>query len=119
VRRDLLAFVADWPADDELHVTGLPVAEDTFGVEMFYQMAISAPLAMLVIFLLMWWFFGHLLLVISPMIVALLIISGNTLPGHKRLPPGHKKTPTHRVYRGFTCRCLAVTRLRGRNRVNA
>lgn len=88
VRRDLLAFVADWPADDELHITGLPVAEDTFGVEMFYQMAISAPLAMLVIFLLMWWFFGHLLLVISPMIVALvsalstmalLIISGNTI----------------------------------------
>ena len=26
-------------------ITGLPVAEDTFGVEMFMQMAISAPSA--------------------------------------------------------------------------
>jgi hypothetical protein len=64
------------------------VAEDTFGVEMFYQMAISAPLAMLVIFLLMWVFFRKLVLIVSPMVVAmvsalgtmaLLVISGNTV----------------------------------------
>ncbi|NLE65323.1 MAG: RND transporter, partial [Elusimicrobia bacterium] len=36
---------------EEYHITGLPVAEDQFGVEMFKQMAISAPLAGLVIFL--------------------------------------------------------------------
>jgi predicted RND superfamily exporter protein len=88
VREAVLDFTADWPVEDQVHVTGLPVAEDTFGVEMFYQMAISAPLAMLVIFLLMWWFFGNLTLVISPMIVAmvsslstmaLLIATGNTI----------------------------------------
>jgi len=56
---------------DEFYITGLPVAEDTFGVEMFKQMAISAPLAALVILLLMWWFFRSFSLVLSPMIVAL------------------------------------------------
>jgi len=88
IREDLLAFTSDWPEQDQVHITGLPVAEDTFGVEMFYQMAISAPLAMLVIFGLMWWFFRNLMLVISPMIVAmvaalstmaLLVITGNTI----------------------------------------
>lgn len=56
---------------DEFYITGLPVAEDTFGVEMFKQMAVSAPLAALVILLLMWWFFRSFALVLSPMIVAI------------------------------------------------
>jgi hypothetical protein len=59
------------PSADQFYITGLPVAEDTFGVEMFRQMAISAPLAALVIFLLMWWFFRSFALVLSPMIVAM------------------------------------------------
>ncbi|MBS3824435.1 MAG: MMPL family transporter, partial [Wenzhouxiangellaceae bacterium] len=88
VRQSVLEFIADWPETDQVHITGLPVAEDTFGVEMFYQMAISAPLAMLVIFILMWWFFRNIVLVISPMIVAmvtslstmaLLVATGNTI----------------------------------------
>jgi len=60
--------------DEEYHITGLPVAEDTFGVEMFIQMAISAPLAMIVIFVLMLLFFRKLVLVISPMIVAMVSV---------------------------------------------
>lgn len=56
---------------DQYYITGLPVAEDTFGVEMFVQMAISAPLAMLIMFLLMLAFFRKPVLIISPMIVAL------------------------------------------------
>ncbi len=89
VREALLGKIAEWEGSgDEFHITGLPVAEDTFGVEMFYQMAISAPLAMLVIFLLLWWFFKKLSLISAPMILAmvcslatmaLLIISGNTI----------------------------------------
>ncbi len=89
VRSALLEHTADWAGTgDEVHITGLPVAEDTFGVQMFYQMAISAPLAMLVIFLVMWWFFRHLTLVTSPMVVAmvsamgtmgLLVVTGNTI----------------------------------------
>lgn len=73
---------------DKYYITGLPVAEDTFGKEMFVQMAISAPLAMLAIFLLMLYFFKQLRLIIAPMIVAmvsvittmgLLIGTGHTL----------------------------------------
>ncbi len=73
---------------DQFYITGLPVAEDTFGVEMFVQMAVSAPLAMIAIFLLMLLFFKKVKLIISPMIVAmvsvigtmgLLIGTGNTL----------------------------------------
>ncbi len=66
--------IAEFEGDEEYHITGLPVAEDTFGYEMFVQMAVSAPLAMLVIFLLMLAFFRKLVLVISPMIVAMVAV---------------------------------------------
>jgi len=67
--------IATFPkGDEEYHITGLPVAEDTFGVEMFMQMAVSAPSAMLVIFILMLVFFRKLVLVISPMIVAMVSV---------------------------------------------
>jgi hypothetical protein len=73
---------------ERFYITGLPVAEDTFGVEMFKQMAISAPLAMAVIFLLMLFFFRKLLLIVAPMVVALvsviatmglLVVTGKTI----------------------------------------
>ncbi len=76
------------PGAEDWHVAGLPVAEDTFGVEMFIQMAISAPVAMAVIFLLMWLFFRRVVVIVSPMVVAmvaalsamaLLVISGQTI----------------------------------------
>lgn len=59
---------------DHVHIAGLPIAEETFGVEMFLQMAISAPLAMLVIFFLMWLFFRHLLVIVAPMVVAMVAV---------------------------------------------
>lgn len=74
VYRALNTKIAEFTGDEEYHITGLPVAEDTFGYEMFIQMAISAPLAMLVIFLLMLAFFRKLVLVISPMIVAMVAV---------------------------------------------
>ena len=75
VYKKLLSKIATFKqGDEEYHITGLPVAEDTFGVEMFVQMAISAPLAMIVIFLLMLLFFRKLVLVISPMIVAMVSV---------------------------------------------
>lgn len=88
VYKKLRERIATFEGDEEYYITGLPVAEDTFGVEMFIQMGVSAPLAMLVIFLLMLAFFRKLVLVVSPMIVALvsvivtmalLIITGNTI----------------------------------------
>ncbi|ADH86900.1 efflux RND transporter permease subunit [Desulfurivibrio alkaliphilus] len=75
VRRALLDKIDQFGAVPEsYHITGLPVAEETFGVEMFMQMAISAPLAMLAIFLLMLFFFRKFSMVIAPMIVALLAV---------------------------------------------
>jgi len=74
VYKALNAEIAKYAGDEEYHITGLPVAEDTFGVEMFIQMAISAPLAMVVIFVLMLLFFRKLVLVISPMIVAMVSV---------------------------------------------
>lgn len=74
--------------EDTWHLTGLPVAEETFGVEMFRQMGISAPLAMVVIFLLLLLFFKRAALVLSPMLVAmatvfvtmgLLVVAGQTV----------------------------------------
>ncbi len=80
--------ISTFDGDAVYYITGLPVAQDQFGVEMFRQMAISAPLAMALIFVLMWFFFRRLNLIASPMIVAmvsvigamgLLIITGNTV----------------------------------------
>ncbi len=71
ISREIEALVADETAAGDWHITGLPVAEDTFGHEMFVQMGISAPLAGLMIFILMWVFFRNLRLIISPMIVAM------------------------------------------------
>ncbi len=65
------AIMDSMPGTDEFHIAGLPVAEDTFGHEMFVQMGISAPLAGVMIFILMWWFFRNVRLIVAPMIVAM------------------------------------------------
>ena len=61
-------------SNDEFHITGLPIAEDTFGVEMFMQMAISAPLAGVFIFALLWYFFRSITLITAPMIMAMIVV---------------------------------------------
>lgn len=53
------------------YIAGLPVAEDTFGFEMFSQMGLLAPAAGLVIFLLMLLLFRKVSLVVPSMIVAM------------------------------------------------
>lgn len=88
IRNELQSKIDQLEGDEEYHITGLPVAEDVFGVEMFVQMAISAPAAMVFIFILLFAFFRKLKLIWSPMIVAmvsvlctmgLLIATGNTV----------------------------------------
>ncbi len=88
IYQQLLGKIETLEGAEKYYITGLPVAEDTFGVEMFKQMAISAPMAMVVIFLLLLYFFRKLHLILSPMVVALvsvictmglLVISGNTI----------------------------------------
>ena len=74
VYSELKEEIATLKGDEQYHITGLPVAEDTFGVEMFIQMAVSAPLAMLIIFILMFVFFRKLVLIVSPLIVAMVSV---------------------------------------------
>ncbi len=71
VAESIRAFIATLPSSSEWYITGLPVAEDQFGTEMFIQMAISAPLAGLMIFAAMWLLFRHVTLIVAPMLVAL------------------------------------------------
>ncbi|MFC1666366.1 RND family transporter [Candidatus Omnitrophota bacterium] len=71
ISREMLKIVNELKGAEKYHITGLPVAEDTFGVEMFKQMGVSAPLAGLIIFLLMLFFFRKINLILSPMIVAM------------------------------------------------
>ena len=71
IAEEIRTLTAELDSNDQYHITGLPVAEDQFGVEMFIQMGIAAPMAGLAIFLLMWLFFRSIPLVTGPMIVAM------------------------------------------------
>lgn len=55
------------------HIAGLPVAEETFGHEMFVQMAVVAPLTGGFLFLLMWFLFRRWTLLVPAM--AMMMIS--------------------------------------------
>ena len=68
---EIQAIIDTVNSDDDYHITGLPVAEDTFGYQMFVQMGISAPMAGLMIFILLWYFFKNLKFIAAPMIVAM------------------------------------------------
>jgi hypothetical protein len=57
------------------YIAGLPVAEDTFGIQMFFQMGILAPLIGLVIFILLFFMFRKISLIVSPMIVAMFCVA--------------------------------------------
>lgn len=64
-------YTAQQSASGDWYITGLPVAEDQFGYEMFVQMGISAPLAGLMIFILLFIFFRNIALITAPMVVAM------------------------------------------------
>lgn len=71
IAEQIRAKIAELDSTSDWYITGLPVAEDQFGVEMFIQMGISAPLAGLTIFILLFLFFRNIPLIIAPMIVAM------------------------------------------------
>lgn len=90
IYRDLQNFITSLDSDsgDRFYITGLPVAEDVFGVEMFIQMAVVAPIAMLLIFALLFFFFRNAVVVSSALLVAFiaviwtmgaLVISGHSI----------------------------------------
>ncbi|MCK5883279.1 MAG: MMPL family transporter [Bacteriovoracaceae bacterium] len=60
--------------NEEFYLGGLPVAESTFGNEMFVQMGLYAPMAGLVIFLLMLYFFRSIKVVAAPMILGVMVV---------------------------------------------
>ncbi|MFH1894052.1 MAG: MMPL family transporter [Candidatus Zixiibacteriota bacterium] len=85
---EITAITNKHGGNETYHIAGLPVAEDSFGAEMFSQMVFSAPAAMIIIFLLMLLFFRQMRIIIAPMVVAvmsviwsmgLLILTGNTV----------------------------------------
>ncbi|SHG06554.1 hypothetical protein SAMN04487965_3238 [Microbulbifer donghaiensis] len=71
IAEEIRAIFAALDSGDTYYLTGLPVAEDQFGFEMFVQMGISAPMAGAMIFVLMLLFFRSLPLVVAPMVVAM------------------------------------------------
>ncbi len=79
----MVADITKGEGSEQYHIAGLPVAEDTFGHDMFLQMAISAPLAGLVLMIMLWWFFRQWIFIAAPMIVAMVavIITMGTLIG--------------------------------------
>jgi len=85
---EISAIIDKYKGGEDYHIAGLPLAEDSFGSEMFAQMAYSAPAAMVIIFLLLLMFFRNLRIVLAPMVVAimstiwamgLLILTGHTV----------------------------------------
>lgn len=59
---------------EQFYLAGDPMARDTFGVQMFYQMAIFSPIAGLLMFVVLWWMFRNLTLVFSVMGMAMVSI---------------------------------------------
>ncbi len=88
VHRALKEKIASFDGNEVYHITGLPLAQDTFGIEMFIQMGISVPFVMLLIFALIYLFFRSTLLALSTVLLSLLttmitvglfVLSGNTV----------------------------------------
>lgn len=62
-------------SNEEFFIAGLPLAESTFGTEMFIQMGAYAPMAGLVILLLMLYFFRSFKVVLAPMILGIMMVT--------------------------------------------
>jgi hypothetical protein len=58
-----------------LYIAGLPIAEDSFGIEMFKQMGIMSPVSGMMIFLLLWFLFRKVTLVLPVMAVAMFTVT--------------------------------------------
>jgi predicted RND superfamily exporter protein len=70
----IMAIVEGDHGAEQYYLAGLPVAQDTFGAAMFQQMAVSAPMAFLLIFLLMLFFFRRWKVVLAPMILSMITV---------------------------------------------
>jgi hypothetical protein len=69
--------VAGKPGDERYFVAGDPVARDTFGAEMFRQMALYSPIAGIVMAVALWMMFRSVSLVMASMAVAMVSITSS------------------------------------------
>ena len=74
VGSQIQALIDEDHGEEDYHLAGQPVAQDTFGAAMFQQMALSAPAAFLLIFLLMMFFFRNWRVVAAPMILSVIAV---------------------------------------------
>ncbi len=74
VASEIRAIYESMKGPEKYYMAGLPLAEDTFGAEMFKQMAVVAPLAGGFLMILLWLMFRRLSLVIPAMVVAMLSV---------------------------------------------
>lgn len=74
IAEKIKSILKNFKGEESYYLTGLPLAEDAFGVQMFWQMGISAPLAFLVIFILMLWFFKNVRLVALTLVMAVVVV---------------------------------------------
>lgn len=70
IANEIRAITDKYGDGGKYFIAGLPIAQDSFGKEMFGQMIYSAPMAGLIIFILMFIFFKNIRVIIPPMIVA-------------------------------------------------
>jgi len=70
ISKEINSILINTLKTEKYYISGLPVAEDTFGVEMFRQMAISSPISALLVLLLIYFFIRKFSLAIAAMIVA-------------------------------------------------
>jgi predicted RND superfamily exporter protein len=74
VGRQVKALYEKENGPEKYYLAGLPIAEDTFGHEMFVQMAIVAPMAGLLLMALLFLLFRRITLVVPPMGLAMLSV---------------------------------------------
>src|SRR3989344_2689986 len=59
---------------DKFYIAGDPVARDTFGTEMFRQMALFSPIAGIVMCIALWFMFRNVTVIVAYMVVAMISI---------------------------------------------
>ena len=74
VAQEIRRIIKPLEGKEKFYMAGLPLAEDTFGSEMFRQMAIVAPLAGAFLMLILLIIFRRIMLVLPAMMVAMLSV---------------------------------------------
>lgn len=70
ISNEIKSIMNDILKTEKYFISGLPVAEDTFGIEMFKQMGLSSPISALLVLLLIYLFIRKFSLSIAAMMVA-------------------------------------------------